>query len=360
MFFIGCKGHVVQNHYGGISTFICGTIFMIFGFYHLFFGLFLYPYIGFTVWWIGIILGLNLIFGFFVRRELKNKRLKSKRGDNSESEPSQKSSLQKFIEMMTKENPYQDNISLKMEVFRKSFHLWGILFILAYFGFFFLIPPITDTINRIVIDFIKETEWLYNIIWGDVDKYPYTKKDFQAVIDITMFALIGALFFTIIPDIIRVLWGPEYSFLNFITKPILRNKELNSIGPQIFLLVGVSFSYMLYIAGLVNVLVVFTGILIACFSDALAALVGRFYGKNKVKCIGGNIKSIEGFIAGTSSAFLIGLILLGPIYALYAALIFFLLDYFPTFIADNILNPIVIILAIHLGIFLFGIPVGWY
>ncbi len=360
MFFIGIKGHIVQNHYGGISTIICGIIFISFGFYHLSFGLILYPFIGFTVWWIGIIVGINLIFGLIVRRELKKIEVKHQMGNYSESGGSQKSSIQKFIEMMTQENPYQDNISLKMEAVRKSFHLWGILLILAYFGFFFWVPPLTDMINRNVLDLIKETEWLYNIIWGDVDKYPYKRKDFQAVIDITMFSLIGALFFMIIPDIIRVVWGPEYSFLNFVTKPILRNKEYNSIGPQIFLLVGVSFSYMLYVMGLVNVLVLFTGILIACFSDALAALVGRFYGKHKINCIGGDIKSVEGFIAGTSSAFLIGLILLGPFYALFGALIFFLLDFFPTYIADNILNPIVIVVSLHLVILLLGIPIGWY
>jgi len=359
MFFIGSKGHIIQNHSGGTSTIVCGIMFILFGFYHLFFGLFLYPYIGFTVWWIGITVGINLVFGLIIRRELKKIEATHQKGNYSESDSSQKSSLQNFIDMMTQENPYKDNISLKMEAVRKSFHLWGILFILAYFGFFFM-PPLADMTNRNVIDFIKETEWLYNIIWGDIDQYPYKKKDFQAVIDITMFALIGALFFTIIPDIIRVLWGPEYSFLNYVTKPVLRNKEINSIGPQIFLLIGVSFSYMLYIMGLVHILVLFTGILIACFSDGLAALIGRFYGKHKVKCIGGDIKSVEGFIAGTSSAFLIGLILLGPIYALFAALIFFLLDFFPTYIADNILNPIVILLGIHLGILLLGIPIGWY
>ncbi len=359
MFFIGFKGHKVQNHYGGISTIICGILLILMGLYHHFFGLFLYPYIGFTVWWIGIILSLNLIFGFIVRGELKKMEVKNQKEDNGETQATRKTSLQKFIVMMTQENPYQDNISLKMEAVRKSFHLWGILFILAYFGFFFILP-LADMTNRNVIDFIKETEWLYNIIWGDIDQYPYTKKDFQAVIDITMWALVSALFFTIIPDIIRVVWGPEYSFLNFVTKPVLRNKEHNSIGPQIFLLIGVSFSYMLYIMGLVNVLVVFTGILIACFSDALAAIAGRFYGNHKVKCIGGDIKSVEGFIAGTFSAFLIGLILVGPIYALLAALIFFLLDFFPTYIADNILNPIIIVLAIHFGILLLGIPIGWH
>ena len=214
--------------------------------------------------------------------------------------------------------------------------------------------------NQNVIGFIHDTSWLYNILWGDPDKYPYKNNDFQSVIYLTMFALFASLFFALIPDIIRVLWGPEYSMLNFLTKAVLRNKEYNSIGPQIFLLIGVSFSYMLFVIGLIHFLVAFTGIIIGCFSDAIAALVGRFYGKNKVKCIGGDIKSVEGFVAGTLSAFITGLILLGPIYALIAALIFFLLDYFPTYIADNILNPILVILGISIGIFFLGLPIGWF
>lgn len=352
LLFIGLKGHIARNHYGGNSTIVSGILFFLFGLFNFFFELFPYPFTGFTIWWIGITVIINLTFGLIVRKELK------KIENDSETFHDKKSSLQKFIEKMTRENPYQDNISLKMEAVRKSFHLWGIIFVLAYFGFFF-IPPLADMINRNVIDFIKETEWLYNLIWGDINDYPYKKKDFQAVIDITLFALIGALSFTIIPDLIRVLWGPEYSVLNFLTKAILRNKEINTIGPQIFLLTGVAFSYMLYVMGLVHVLIAFTGILIACFSDGLAAVVGRFYGKNKIKCIGGDVKSVEGFIAGTLSAFLIGLILLGPIYALFAALIFFLLDFFPTLIADNLLNPIVVIIGIYIVVFLLGIPIGW-
>ena len=105
--------------------------------------------------------------------------------------------------------------------------------------------------------------------------------------------------------------------------------------------------------GLVHILVLTTGILVACFSDALAALIGRRYGKHKVTCIGGDIKSVEGFIAGSGSAFLIGFIILAnPIYALIGAIIFFLLDYFPIIIADNILNPIAITLGIGMAVVL--------
>ena len=359
MFFIGGKGYMAKNHYGGSSTIVSGFFFIIFGIYNIFFNIFPYPVDGFMLWWIGIIVIINITFGLIIRKELKKIEIELQNINNSSSESYKKSPLRKFIELMTREDPYHESISLKMEAIRKSFHLSGILMILTFFGFFF-IPPLTQIVNQNIIGFINDTSWLYKILWGDPDKYPYKKNDFQTVIGLTMFALLGSLFFAIIPDIIRVMWGPEYSILNFLTKSVLRNKEYNSIGPQIFLLIGVSFSYLLFVIGLIHFLVAFTGIVIGCFSDALAALVGRFYGKNKVKCIGGDIKSVEGFMAGTLSAFIFGLILLGPVYALIAALIFFLLDYFPTVIADNILNPILVILGISIGIFLLGLPIGWF
>ncbi|TFG26636.1 MAG: hypothetical protein EU532_09370 [Promethearchaeota archaeon] len=359
MFFIAFKGHTAKNHYGSSSTTVSGFILILFGLYNAIFGFFPQPVAGFMMWWIGIIFISNLIFSVIIRKELKNIRLELQKMNVSASENHKKSALRRFVELMTEENPYQECISLKMEAVRKSFHLSGILIILTFFGFFFL-PPLTQMANQNIILFIDDTKWLYGILWGDPDKYPYRKNNFQAVIDLTMFALFGSLFFAIIPDIIRVIWGPEYSLLNFLTKAILRNKEYNSIGPQIFLLIGVTFSYSLYFIGLVHYLVVFTGIIIACFSDGIAALIGRFFGKHKINCIGGDIKSVEGFIAGTLSAFIIGLILLGPVYALIAALIFFLLDYFPMVIADNILNPIVVILGISVGILLIGLPIGWF
>ena len=267
--------------------------------------------------------------------------------------------LRRFVELMTSENPYKDRISLKMEGIRKSFHLAGLLFVFAYFWFFIPIP-VTEHVNNGVLTFITESEEFYSDLWGDLSLYPYLMGDFQAVIDLTLFALLATLVLAILSDIIRVIWGPEYSIFNFLTRAILRKKEYNAAGPQIYLICGVILSYLLYIMGIVHILTVTAAILIACFSDALAALIGRAYGKHEVVCIGGDKKTVEGFIAGAGSAFLIGLIIVGPIYALIAAIVFFLLDYFPVVIADNLLNPIAITLAIGIFSAILGFPIGWF
>jgi dolichol kinase len=72
------------------------------------------------------------------------------------------------------------------------------------------------------------------------------------------------------------------------------------------------------------------------------------------------MKSFEGFVAGIGSAYLIGLICVGPIYAIISTLIFFIIDYFPTIIADNLLNPILITIGIQLSVVLFGLPIGLF
>ncbi|GAH15267.1 unnamed protein product, partial [marine sediment metagenome] len=135
----------------------------------------------------------------------------------------------------TKENPYREEIPFRMELFRKSFHLSGFLIFLAFFGFM-TIPPITLLVNDSVIIFINQIEPSYNLLWGDLADFPYGFGDFQAVVEITMFALIASLVFTIVSDIIRIVWGPEYSFFNFLSKSMLRNKEKNAAGPQIYII----------------------------------------------------------------------------------------------------------------------------
>lgn len=113
-------------------------------------------------------------------------------------------------------------------------------------------------------------------------------------------------------------------------------------------------------AGILNILAVFSGILIACLSDAAAALIGRRYGKHKIQVRSKDIKSIEGFLAGTILAYIIGLIIVGPIYAIIGAVVFFITDYFPIYTADNLLNPIFIPIGIQILIVILGLPVGWF
>lgn len=356
MFHIGRKGIKVNNRYGGISTIICGICFLIFGLYNSIVRFFPYPYNGFMVWWIGIILLVSFSFFAIIKREVR--KMESETEDvNLKGE--KKPILKRYIERMTKENPYREDITFKMELIRKSFHLMGLLLLLAYFGFFALYP-VTLIVSDSVIVLINQIQPAYELIWGPISLFPFISGDFQAIIYLTMMALIGALMFAIISDLIRIIWGPEYSIFNFLTKSMLRNKEINATGPQIYIITGFIFSYMLYMVGILHILAVFSGILIACLSDAAAALIGRRYGKHKVIVRSKDTKSVEGFLAGIVLAYIIGLILVGPIYALIGALIFFLTDYFPIYTADNILNPIFIPLGMQLFINLLGLPVGWF
>lgn len=354
-FYIGRRGIKANNKYGGISTIICGVCFLIFGFYNLFVGFFHYPYNGFMVWWIGMNLLVAWFFFMLIKRVVNKFELENK---NLGLSSNKKSILRRYVEKLRSENPYMEDISFKMEVIRKSFHLMGLFLFIAYFGFFIL-PPLIQVISDSVVILVHDIEPAYEFIWGDVSRFPYTIGDPLGLKHLTMMGLIGALMFAIMSDLIRILKSPEYSIFNFLTRSMLRYKEINATGPQIYIITGFVFSYMLYLAGLIGILPFFTGVLIACLSDAAAALIGRRYGKHKVRVRSRDYKSIEGFLAGAIVSYVIGLILVGPIYAIIATFIFFLTDYLPIYTADNILNPIFIPIGIQLFVLILGLPVGW-
>jgi dolichol kinase len=353
MFYIATKGLKAKNQYGAISTTVCGICFIIFGYYNSLASFFPFPYNGYMVWWIGMNLILNITFAVMIKRTIRQLNCRT---DTEEEQGT--SSLKRYILRMTCHDPYAAEISIRMEVIRKTFHLSGVLILIAYAGFFF-IPPITQIINDSVIVMINQIGIAYSILWGPASMYPYTTGDPQAIVGLTMMVLIGSLIFAIISDIFRILWGPEYSIFNFITHSMLREKERNAAGPHIYIMVGFILSFMLYMMGLLHISAYFAGILIACLSDAAAAVIGRCLGKHKVKVRSKETKSIEGFIAGIGVAYIIGLIFVGPVYALIGAIIFFLTDYFPTVTADNILNPILIPIGFQFFIALLQLPVGW-
>ncbi|GAH77208.1 unnamed protein product, partial [marine sediment metagenome] len=167
MFHIGRKGIKVNNRYGGISTIICGICFLIFGLYNSIVRFFPYPYNGFMVWWIGIILLVSFSFFAIIKREVR--KMESETEDvNLKGE--KKPILKRYIERMTKENPYREDITFKMELIRKSFHLMGLLLLLAYFGFFALYP-VTLIVSDSVIVLINQIQPAYELIWGPIDKF---------------------------------------------------------------------------------------------------------------------------------------------------------------------------------------------
>jgi len=269
MYYIGVKGYRAKNRYGGISSILCGICFLVFGYYNSVIGFITFPWNGFIVLWIGLILLINLIFTTIIRKDIKKMRREEKNGGGIEETTREKSVLRRYIRRMTGENPYRDEIPFRMEIIRKSFHLSGFLLLLAYY-------VIASLVNDGIIVMIHQIEPAYNFLWGDLSTYPFSIGEFRAVVEIIMFALIAALAFAIISDIIRIVWGPEYSVFNFLTKSMLRNKEKNAAGPQVYIITGFIFSYMLYMAKIIpDIRVYFAGILIACLSDASAALIGR-------------------------------------------------------------------------------------
>ena len=91
--------------------------------------------------------------------------------------------------------------------------------------------------------------------------------------------------------------------------------------------------------------------LITTGADAMACFIGKKYGKHALRK--NSKKTIEGFIAGGISTFLIVIIIMNLYYtwmpisiikiflmAVIATIIFLLIDMFAKFISDNILNPI--------------------
>jgi phytol kinase len=93
--------------------------------------------------------------------------------------------------------------------------------------------------------------------------------------------------------------------------------------------------------------------LIATVSDGLAALIGMKYGKHKFKP--SSKKTIEGYLAGVSTTFLIVIIIVvlyqswmpvsfGVVLAMatISAFLFFLIDALAKNVCDNFLNPIII------------------
>ncbi|MFX1316929.1 MAG: phosphatidate cytidylyltransferase [Promethearchaeota archaeon] len=360
MIHVGRKGLNARNRYGGTSTILCGILFLVFGFVNSIARFFPYPYNGFMVWWIWINLVISMVFALLVKRQVKKLKLTSSELDLLNNNFKKKTKLLRYVERMTKENPYREDITFKMELIRKSFHLMGFLLVLAFFGWYPFLFPVTRIVSDSVIFLIEQIKPAYEFVWGPITLFPHSTGEFQAIVDLTMMALIGALIFALISDLIRIIWGPEYSLFNFLTKSMLRNKEINAAGPQIYIITGFIFSYMLYMADLVHIAAIFSGVLIACLSDAAAALIGRRYGKHKIKVRSNDMKSVEGFLAGILVAYIIGLIIVGPVYALIGSIIFFLTDYFPRYTADNLLNPILIPIGIQLFIVLLRLPVGWF
>lgn len=341
--YIAYQGYKIKNYYGATSTFVSSMLLIVFAIYNSISGLLLWPLGGFYIYWIVVLFFLYM--GFYLIIKIRDNHTHVK------TEPEK--------DEFSNEKFYQKNIPLKMEYYRKSFHLAGILLIVAFYGIGF--GSIAKITNNAIVQFISSPAGAssYQKLWGSIQQYSYSLNDLRVAPDFTFFALWGTFAFVLFPELIRVLAGAKYSLYNRLTKHVLRGKEYKSVGPQIFLVLGVISSFFMAHLGWIPYEVAIAAGLISCFSDALAAVIGRRFGRHKINVLNGDKKSIEGFVAGVGSAFVFSLIFVGPVYALIAAAIFFLLDYITLPIADNLLNPIILSLVIMLLTNLTGFPVGW-
>ena len=336
LFYISVQGFKVKNVYGGLSTIVSAIILLLFSVYNIIYGIFPYPYNGFFTFWVVPLFILFGIYGLVIKKKETSRKISINTSNTRKIE-----NIDRFkrIDSFSDENIYKKNITIKEEYFRKSFHLAGILIIASYFGIGF--EPVTSLINNTVIKYINTSGTDdYIRLWGDLLLYPFTLNDPSVMGELTIFALFATYAFICFPEYIRILAGPQYSFFNRVTGTVLRGKEYKSAGPQIFLVLGVITSFFFAKLGFCAYEYAIAASLISCFSDAIAAIIGRTYGKHKVKVLSGDKKSLEGFFAGFLSAFFIALIFIDPIHALIAAFTFLLIDYLSLPIADNLLNPI--------------------
>jgi len=311
-----------ENKEGFYNSLTGSFVILSIGIYYIIFTLLetpiiIYPFNALIVIWTGIILIAQIIYIF----------------------------LNIFIKSLSsnlKPPKYLKNsdFNLKHEFRRKSSHLFGVLLIICYFWISF---PVFNFVQQLII----QVEKMHTNIWGIV--YIIINPEYIPRM-ITVFGFICTLILIIIPDIIRVFKFKYTLFRSF--AHIMRKKEENAIGPHICLVSG-SLFVMLIIP---NDIISISGILIAIFSDAVASLVGKKFGKKRLPFAKRTNKTLEGFIAGFITAFLIPLPILILEFDLYisiilsiiGAVIISLIDIFTPLITDNFLNPILSSIGMYL------------
>ncbi len=310
-----------ENAYGFNSTIATAFILIVLAFSILLIDWLLpYPLNAAINIWLGIVAGVQNAYFLIIRykyKELGNK-------ENVE------------------ENTYEDGeIKLKSEYLRKSFHIFVVLVVLCYF-------LLAVLINDFVYEIYAADTNLYYSIWQS-SEYPltpdFTEESF-IVFTWTFFFFIATILLLLIPDIFRI-YNRKYSIFSGVYKMVIRMKEFYTVGPQIYLIVGCTFTFLLSVLGYIEPLVAIAAMLIAAIGDAAAAIIGRRYGTHKFNTIFQKTeeKSYEGLIAGGVVSYFCAFFFVDPLIALLGALTFSIMDYLNPKIADNVYNPILCTLA---------------
>ncbi|MHA1272104.1 MAG: hypothetical protein ACTSQP_01645 [Promethearchaeota archaeon] len=303
------------NKYGFNSTIVTAICLLIIGVIVLIFDLIPYPINAAINVWLAIVFVIQGIYFIIIKIVYKEQ-------INKEN-----------IDVNTYEN---GEIKLKREYMRKSFHSVVILVVICYF-------MLALIINDFVYNIYVSDPDLYYSIWK-THEYPLNPKstsNLEVTIKWTLMFFISALIFLTIPDIFRI-YNRKYSIFSGVYKRVIRLKEFYTLGPQVYLTLGCTFTFLLAVLGIFIPAVAIAGMMIAAFGDAAAAIIGRRFGKHKFQTFiqREELKSYEGLIAGFIVSYISAFFFVGPIFAILGALTFSILDYLNPKIADNILNPI--------------------
>jgi len=226
-------------------------------------------------------------FSFSVYREKRRFRLKEK-------------TMEENAIYLTEELPF------KYELYRKLTHLVVLGIVFFYFTLGFLVQNIfvyiLDFFPSIVSDFFFS---IYNI---EANKMIFTQYLLVFLVGVSLIGLLTA-------DFIRIL-KPNIYPLKPINR-ILRKKERHMrLGPHISMGIG-CFSIIILYGPFqpIGPFSICTSMTMSIFGDMAANLVGRKFGRNKIRK---TKKTYEGLFAGMSVAYLSGIITLLLLSQLYA------------------------------------------
>jgi dolichol kinase len=298
-------------------------------------GMFPYPYSGYMQWWVLAWVIITTAFYLKVRHQ-KQKDLAAKNDAGTGTNDGAGCNG-------------GDGLKYQHEKARKAFHLAGLLAVASYY----LVAPL---LAIMVNDVIVLAGPVYEILWGPLSEaYVFSTTNLEEpAIVLTLFALSATTVLVMLVDWFRLLAGDEYSIITLVEKragKILRDKEKRCPGAQDYIaisgtcawLIGMLFQQVL--PGSDAIHIALGAILMSTMADGAAAIIGKAFGRHKVARQHGQVKSIEGFIAGFVVAFLCGIFLSSWIVALVMAAVFLLIDYWSPPIADNALNGVVLVIV---------------
>lgn len=319
-----------SHPYRYLSSLFSGLTWLFVGIVVFAFTIVPYPYIGYASWWSGAWLLICYMHYAKVKKEMEP----SPAGENAGTNGHDKSG--------------NDGLEKKNEWARKAFHLAGFLVIASYF----LVSPLVAPLIKLAVN---TSGTAYTSIWGPIEHFYDFATVNEAAIYLTLFALMATSILVSLVDMTRIVFGEEYSLIKLIEGrfgKILRDKERGIPGAEIFIAYSSTAAWIISIFFYPLVPgAMFIGIaciMISTLADGVAAIVGKSIGKRALERPFDQIKTVEGLIAGAVTSFLIGVIFMEWYLALIAAGIFVVIDYLSPPVSDNIINPIILTVAINL------------